>query len=81
MKIKNLFNKEARLKSAFKAVQIDMDCIDMRQEAFKDSANEWIIQLDQENRTLKARVAQIERRLSSTNDTVSEMNIEVLREI
>ncbi len=78
--IKNFFGKEARLKDAFMAVKVDMDDLDMKQDAFKDSANEWIIHLNQENRELKARLGQLEQKSGQKVERMQESNIEVLRD-
>ncbi|MFH1063687.1 MAG: hypothetical protein V1729_01255 [Candidatus Woesearchaeota archaeon] len=78
--IKDFFGNEAKLKNAFMAVKADMDCLEMTQDVFKDSANEWIMHLDMENKALKARLEQLEQKMDTRVERVLESNIEVLRD-
>ncbi len=62
--IRNIFQNK-RLKAAFQAVRYDMESIEENHAALKDSVNEWVIFLDEENRDLKRRVRELERKLDS----------------
>jgi competence protein ComGF len=82
MRLTNLFkSKDNKLKAAFRAIKADMDFMDHSHNALKDSTNEWIIFLDQENRDLKARVRELEKKLDNLNDSLDEQELSVLRTI
>lgn len=82
MRLTRLFrNKDNRLKQAFRAVKADMDFMDENHKSLKDSTNEWIIFLDQENRDLKMMVMELEKRLESLQDNLEEKEISVLRTV
>ncbi|MBW2997614.1 hypothetical protein KY349_04705 [Candidatus Woesearchaeota archaeon] len=81
MKLKNLFNKDKRLKAAFRAVKTDKDILEEQLNALKDSTNEWIMFLDQENRHLKMRLKDTEKKLNSADNLFEEEQLSVLRTI
>jgi hypothetical protein len=52
MKIQKLLSnldKDKKLKSAFRAIKVDMDIMNENHAALKGSADEWIMFLDHEN--------------------------------
>ena len=82
MKMKNLFkSKEKRLKEAFRAIKADMDFIEHNHEALKESANEWIMFLDQENRDLKMRLMETEKKLEIVENALDEERLSILRAV
>ena len=84
MKIAKTFNKmfsDRKVRTAFRAVKNDMDILDENHVALKDCVNEWVIFLDHENRDLRARVRDLEKRLALLQDSVEESRLTVLREI
>lgn len=82
MKLLNLFkSKDKRLKAAFRAIKADIDFLDESHNALKESANEWIIFLDHENRELKAKVLELEKKLENLQDSIEERKLSVLRGI
>ena len=62
--IRNIF-KDKRLAAAFSAVKFDMDNLEENQTALKMSTNDWIVFLDEENRYLKTRIKDLERKVDS----------------
>lgn len=81
MKLKNLFSKDKRLKAAFRAVKADKDILEEQLNALKDSTNEWIMFLDQENRLLKMRLKETEKKLNSAENMFEKEQLSVLRTI
>ena len=81
MKLKNIFDKDKRLKAAFRAVKADKDILEEQLNALKDSANEWIMFLDQENRHLKMRLKEIEKKLNCVETSFEKEQLSVLRTI
>ena len=79
--IRNIFQNQ-RLKAAFAAVKFDMDNISQDQDALKASTNDWIVFLDDENRNLKMRVDELERKMEimkGCNGRIEDPELEVLR--
>ncbi len=62
--IRNIF-KDKRLATAFAAVKFDMDVINENHDSLKMSTNDWIVFLDEENRHLKMRLKDLERKVDS----------------
>ena len=77
-KLKKLF-VDKKLKIAFKAIKTDMELIQENHESLKGSTNEWIVFLDQENRQLKMRVKELEKRLDGIQDAKEEEELAVMR--
>jgi hypothetical protein len=77
-KLKKLF-VDKKLKIAFKAIKTDMELIQENHESLKGSTNEWIVFLDQENRALKMRVKELEKRLDGIQDAKEEEELAVMR--
>jgi hypothetical protein len=84
-KIKKMFSdercKERRMKAAFHAVKVDMDLIAGKSDELKQSVNDWIIFLDKENRDLKMRVRELEKRLESFEDASDEHRLAILKSV
>ena len=80
--IKNIFANR-RLKAAFAAVKFDMDTREENHNALKGSTNDWIVFLDEENRYLKMRIKELERKLDRMQhkpaQRTEERELEVLR--
>jgi vacuolar-type H+-ATPase subunit I/STV1 len=79
-KVKSLF-ADKKLKTAFKAIKTDMELIQENHESLKGSTNEWVIFLDQENRTLKTRVRELEKKLDAVQDEKEEAELAVMRQL
>jgi uncharacterized protein YlxW (UPF0749 family) len=79
-KVKSLF-ADKKLKTAFKAIKTDMELIQENHESLKGSTNEWVIFLDQENRTLKTRVRALEKKLDAVQDEKEEAELAVMRQL
>ncbi|MBN1543914.1 hypothetical protein JW898_00450 [Candidatus Woesearchaeota archaeon] len=79
-KLKGLFD-DRKLKMAFAAVKTDMDVLEEKNGALKSSVNEWVIFLDQENRDLKMRVRELEKKLDVIEDSFDEKELTMLRSI
>jgi hypothetical protein len=79
--LQSAFSKESRLKSAFRAVRIDMDLLNEKNDTLKQSANDWIVFLSHENQELKTRVKELERKLSVVERSVDHEKMAILREI
>ena len=79
-KLKKLF-VDKKLKIAFKAIKTDMELIQENHESLKGSTNEWIVFLDQENRALKMRVKELEKRLDGIQDAKEEAELTIMRSV
>ena len=75
-KVKNFISSN-KLKKAFQAVKYDMESMEENHNALKQSVNEWIVFLDEENRQLKSRVIYLENKV----DDLEEEKLSVLRNI
>jgi len=73
-----LFGRD-RMKSAFRSVKRDMDYMNADQRNLKLSLNEWIQYLNQENQMLKARVLELEQKLSSAESVIEDEELCKLR--
>jgi len=62
-RIKNVLNRESRLKAAFSAISSDMKDLKVKQDALRMSVDEWIMFLNRENQDLKARVRELEAKI------------------
>ena len=74
-------SKDKRLKAAFKAVKTDMDLLEENDKTLKDSVNEWVMFLDQENRALKIRTKELEKRLDMISNALNEEQLSVLKSV
>ena len=82
MKLTNLFkSKDNRLKNAFRTIKTDMDFINENHDALKNSTNEWIMFLNQDNQDLKERVQELEKKLDLLDHAFDEQRLSVLRSI
>jgi len=79
-KIKSMF-ADKKLKLAFKAIKTDMELIQENHDSLKGSTNEWIVFLDQENRQLKMRVKELEKRLDAIQDAREEAELTIMRSV
>jgi hypothetical protein len=76
-----MFSDERRLKAAFAAIKTDMESSAENHEELKQSVNDWIVFLDKENRDLKMRVRDLERKLEAFGDSLDEKELSVLRTV
>lgn len=79
--IKSAFSKDSKLKSAFRAVKIDMDLLNEKSDSLKLSTHEWTLFLHHENQELKRRVRDLERKTQMLERSVDHEKMAVLREI
>ncbi|MBW2965238.1 hypothetical protein KY363_07310 [Candidatus Woesearchaeota archaeon] len=79
--IKTAFSKDSRLKSAFRAVKIDLDLMNEHQSALKNSTHEWTVFLYHENQGLKKRLADLERKTQQLERAVDSEKTAILRQI
>jgi hypothetical protein len=79
--IRKLFNKDLKLKSAFRAVKIDMDLLGEKNDALKQSTNDWIVFLHRENQELKQRVEDLEKKSRLLENAVDHKRLSMLREL
>ncbi|MBU2561215.1 MAG: hypothetical protein KKD17_02875 [Nanoarchaeota archaeon] len=77
-KIKSMF-ADKKLKLAFRTIKTDMELIQENHNALKGSVNEWVIFLDQENRDLKMRVRELEKKLDALENSLDEKELAMLR--
>jgi hypothetical protein len=79
--IRKMFSDEKHMKAAFHAVKVDMDSQAENHEELKKSVNEWVIFLDKENRDLKMRVQELEKKLETLEGNLEEKKLSVLRAV
>jgi phosphoribosyl-dephospho-CoA transferase len=79
--IKNVMNKDLRLKTAFRAVKADMDLIDEKNNAFKRSAHDWIVFLNHENAELKQKMTELERKQAMLERALDNDKLSILRQV
>ncbi len=79
--IRTAFSTDSRLKSAFRAIKIDMDLMNENQNALKGSTHEWIVFLYHENESLKKHVRDLERKTQMLEKAVDFEKTAILREI
>ena len=79
--IRMAFGRDSRLKSAFRAVKIDMDLMNEKNDALKLSTHEWTMFLNHENQELRKRVRELERKTQLLERSVDREKMSILREI
>lgn len=79
--IKTAFSKDSRLKSAFRAIKVDMDLLNENQNALKNSSHEWTIFLFHENQEMKKRLADLERKTQLLERAVDFEKTAILRQV
>lgn len=67
-KFKEHLSKEERLKAAFHAIQSDIKQMDQKHDALKQSMNDWVLHLQNENQLLKQKLLDMERRFNRKLD-------------
>jgi|GEM_PF-2798852 len=68
---------ETSIKTAFRNIKQDITVLNDSHDELKASANEWIMFLDRENRELKARLFEIEGRLSLLEENAERKEVKV----
>jgi len=76
-----MFSDDKRLKAAFVAIKTDMESSAEKHEELKQSVNDWIVFLDKENRDLKMRVRDLEKKFETLEDNLDERKLSVLRTV
>ena len=79
--LRSALSKESKLKSAFRAVRIDMDLLNEKNDSLKQSTNDWTLFLNHENQELKKRVRELERKLAVVERSVDHEKMSILREV